>query len=87
MNIDLTTLRRSIALLMHVAYERYQTERLQLLAELCLTLVEVSDLNTLVRSYRLIIAKAKVELDGKNFEYPLIDQLEHVLCVYEPLVD
>lgn len=87
MLLDITTVRGSVAILMQIAYERYMTERLQMLAELCLTLCEVSDLNTLVRSYRLIIKKTHEELEGKDFEYPLLDQLAHILRYYEALTD
>lgn len=82
MKIDVTTLRRSIAILMHVAFERFRTDKLQLLAELSLTLCEVSDLNTLVRSYTLLLTKTKAELEGVEFEYPLLSQLEKVVQYY-----
>lgn len=85
MKIDVTTLRRSIAILMHVAFERYQTEKLQLLSELSLTLCEVSDLSTLVRSYSLLLAKADLELANVEFEYPLLAQLEQVVQYYGKL--
>lgn len=87
MIFDITTVRSSVAVLMHIAFERYGTERLQMLAELCLTLCEVSDLNTLVRSYRLICKKTQDELVGKDFEYPLLEQLTHILKYYEKLTD